>query len=105
MASLSTIYIKKETLQTLINVLDKKNQGGIELTISISDELNQHGQNLAAFVSQSKEDREAKKPRYYVGNGKVFWTDGKIEVIKSEKDPIKADVKKESIIDDIDLPF
>lgn len=102
MASLSTIYIKKETLQTLINVLDKKNQGGIELTISISDELNQHGQNLAAFVSQSKEDREAKKPRYYLGNGKVFWTDGIIKALKNEKDPI-ADI---SNLDDInDLPF
>jgi hypothetical protein len=102
MASLSTLYIKKETLQTLINVLDKKNQAGIELTISISDELNQHEQNLASFVSQSKEDREAKKPRFYVGNGKVFWTDGIIKVLKTEKDPIGAAPK----LDDInDLPF
>ena len=102
MASLSTLYIKKETLQTLINVLDKKNQAGIELTISISDELNQHEQNLASFVSQSKEDREAKKPRFYVGNGKVFWTDGIIKVMKPEKDPIGAAPK----LDDInDLPF
>ena len=102
MASLSTLYIKKETLQTLINVLDKKNQSGIELTISISEKLTQHGQNVATFVSQTKEDREAEKPRFYVGNGKVFWTDGIIKVIKPEKDPI-AEIPK---LDDInDLPF
>jgi hypothetical protein len=59
MASLSTLYIKKETLQTLINVLDKKNQAGIELTISISEKLTQHGQNVSSFVSKTKEDREA----------------------------------------------
>ena len=102
MASLSTLYIKKDTLETLINVLKLKNQPGVELTISISDELNQHEQNLASFVSQSKEDREAKKPRFYVGNGKVFWTDGIIKVMKPEKDPIGAAPK----LDDInDLPF
>ena len=102
MASLSTLYIKKETLQTLINVLDKKNQAGIELTISISEKLTQYGQNVSSFVSQTKEDREAEKPRFYVGNGKVFWTDGIIKVIKPEKDPIAAVPK----LDDInDLPF
>lgn len=102
MASLNTLYIKKETLQTLVKVLEAKNQNGIELTISQGNELNQHGQNVSAFVSQSKEDREAKKPRFYVGNGLIFWTDGKIEVLKSPKDPI-ADVPK--LDDDDDLPF
>ena len=76
MSSLSSIYIKKETLETLFKTLEKKGEKGIELTISIGEETNDYGQNLSAYVSQSKEDREAKKQRFYVGNGKCFWTDG-----------------------------
>lgn len=86
MGSLSSVYIKKEVLETLLKVTDKKGEKGIELTISIGEETNQYGQNLSAYVSQSEEQRTAKKEKYYVGNGKVFWTDGKITVAaKKEK--------------------
>lgn len=78
MASLNSLYIKTETLKTLYQTLEKKGEAGVEFTISINDELNNYGQNISAYVSQSKEDREAKKKRYYVGNGTCFWTDGKI---------------------------
>jgi len=86
MASLSTIYIKKETLKTLLDVVTKKDEKGIEITISINDESNQFSQNLSSYVSQSKEQREAKKDKFYVGNGKVFWTDGKISVATKKED-------------------
>lgn len=78
MSSLSEIYIKKETLQTLLDVVAKKGEKGVSITISTSDESNQWGQNVSAYVSQTKEQREEKKPRFYTGNGKVFWNDGKI---------------------------
>lgn len=104
MSSLSSIYIKKEVLETLLKVTDKKGEKGIELTISIGEETNQYGQNLSAYVSQSEEQRTAKKERYYIGNGKVFWTDGKITVAsKKEKiheaKPIDLEEETE------DLPF
>lgn len=86
MGSLSSIYIKKEVLETLLKVTEKKGEKGIELTISIGEESNQYGQNLSAYVAQSEEQRTAKKEKYYVGNGKVFWTDGKITIaVKKEK--------------------
>ena len=78
MSSLSSIYIKKETLKSLLEVLEKKGEKGIEITISTSDQTNDYGQNVSGYVSQTKEQREAGKPKYYVGNGKVFWTDGNI---------------------------
>jgi len=34
MGSLSTIYIKRETLKTLLDVVTKKDEKGIEITIS-----------------------------------------------------------------------
>ncbi len=81
MSSLNSLWIKKEKLQEILKVLEAKDQTGIELTISIDNEPNAYGQNVSAFVSQSKEDREAEKPKYYVGNGRTFWTDGKISVV------------------------
>jgi len=104
MGSLSSIYIKKEVLETLLKVTDKKGEKGIELTISIGEETNTYGQNLSAYVSQSKEQREAKKEKYYVGNGKVFWTDGKITVaVKKEEVHEAKPITKEEEPDD--LPF
>ena len=37
----------------------------------INDEVDQYGNNVAIIVSQSKEEREAKTPRVYLGNGKT----------------------------------
>jgi hypothetical protein len=45
-------------------------------TIAVNDETNDYGQNVSAFDYQTKEEREAKKPKTYIGNGKVVWTDG-----------------------------
>lgn len=83
MATLSSIYIKKETLQTLLNVLNAKqwNDGkGVSITISQNDESDKYGQNVASWVSQTKEQREAKKERFFVGNGKVFWSKGETPI-------------------------
>jgi hypothetical protein len=49
-------------------------------TISISDTPDKYGQNVSMFVEQTSEERAAKTPKNYIGNGKVFWTDGKISV-------------------------
>lgn len=86
MSSLSEIYIKKETLEILLKVITVKNQPGISLQLGINDDTNKFGQNVSVSVSQTKEEREAKKDKYYVGNGKVFYTDGKIT--KAEKKDI-----------------
>lgn len=102
MSSLNNIYIKVETLETLLNVVKKKGEKGLSIDISISDETNQFGQNLTAYVSQTKEQREAKAKRYYVGNGKCFWTDGKINVA------IKNEVHQAVLVnpeEEGDLPF
>jgi|TARA_R110002110_G_scaffold168860_2_gene370554 hypothetical protein len=43
-------------------------------TITVNDESNQFGQNVTITDSQTKEEREAKKPKNYLGNGEVVWT-------------------------------
>ena len=102
MSSLSEVYVKKETLKTMLKVLELKNQDGISLNVSIGDETNQWGQNVSVSVSQTKDERESKKDKFYIGNGKVFWTDGKIT--KAEK--VEKEIKTDSFTESSDLlPF
>tara|TARA_R110000765_G_scaffold190301_1_gene295578 strand:- start:162 stop:449 length:288 start_codon:yes stop_codon:yes gene_type:complete len=65
------------------------------LTISVGDET-RYGNNVAITDSQTKEEREAKKPKNYLGNGKVVWTDGNIAL--AEREEVAQEVKE-------DLPF
>ena len=104
MSSLSEIYIKKETLETLLKTVNAKGEKGVSLTISIGDETNQYGQNLSGFVSQTKEQREAKKDKFYVGNGKVFWTDGKITKAEARQQE-QGQTQQQPTAEDEVLPF
>ena len=68
--------------------------------ISVNDDTNQFGQNVSAFDSQTQEEREAKKPKKYIGNGKVIWTNG--SCVKAEQEENKETQITES---NTDLPF
>ena len=68
----------------------KKNGKGIATTISINDRLDNFGQNVGEWIAQTKEEREAKKERNFVGNGKVVYIDPNKTISvapKSEKTP------------------
>jgi len=73
----------------------------LNLTIAISDEINQYGQNVAAWEAQSVEDRKEKVERNYVGNGKVVFTEGLVTAVTTEEK--KKPTKKK--VDTDDLPF
>jgi len=103
MSSLSSLYIKKEVLETLLKVVNQKGEKGVDITISINEESNQYSQNISSYVSQTKEQREAKKEKFYVGNGKVFWTDGKITLATKKEEVHQATPITED--DKPDLPF
>ena len=68
------------------------------VTISINDETDQYGKNIAVWKSQTKEQREAGDKREYCGNGKVFWTDNIVKLAEREQ------VVENSAQED-DLPF
>ena len=44
-----------------------------EFTISINDKTSQYGENISASDSQSKEERDSKADRKFIGGGKVIW--------------------------------
>tara|TARA_R110001592_G_scaffold81695_1_gene242446 strand:+ start:503 stop:820 length:318 start_codon:yes stop_codon:yes gene_type:complete len=75
------------------------------LTVSIQDET-RYGNNVAITDSQTKEEREAKKPKNYLGNGKVVWTDGNIVLAEREKKiDIISGTETAYVKDNNDLPF
>ena len=48
----------------------------LPITITLNDELDQFGNQGPVVVEQTKEEREAKAPKTYLGNVKVVWTNG-----------------------------
>ena len=46
----------------------------LNLTGSVNDEVNEFGDDFSVYLSQSKEEREAKQKRMYIGNGRVVWS-------------------------------
>ena len=70
----------------------------VNLTMSVNDET-RYGNNTSIYISQTKEENEAKKQRTYLGNGKVVWNNGSI--VNAEKQV------KEAVQDEVgsDLPF
>ena len=54
----------------------KKNDKGrfVDVTIVCNDDVDQYGSDTAIHLSQTKEQREAKEKRTYIGNGKTVHT-------------------------------
>ena len=99
-------------MSSLINFSMKNAQGGYDkYTMSVNDKQDDYGNNASIFVQQSKEDREAKVKKNFVGNGKVAWTDGSIVkaewVEKTEQKPTGMSMQSTSskLAETDDLPF
>ena len=48
----------------------------LPITITLNNEPDQFGNQGPVVVEQSKEERDAKAPKTYLGNVKVVWTNG-----------------------------
>ena len=57
----------------------------LPITITINDEVDQFGNQGPVIDQQSKEEREAKSEKVYLGNAKVVWTNGdNVDVVPRE---------------------
>jgi hypothetical protein len=76
----------------------------LPITITINDELDQFGNQGPVVVEQTKEEREAKAPKTYLGNVKVVWTNGEnVDTPPRDGAPIPAPAPKTEVEED--LPF
>ena len=103
MAGFISVSINVEDLPKEKFVVGKKGTY-YNFTISVNDDTNQFGQNVSLFDSQTKEEREAKKSKTYIGNGKVVWTDGQMTTVVREDAPA-AQAAPAPAADSGDLPF
>jgi hypothetical protein len=103
MASLLSVSIDVSSLPKEKFTKAKNGKVYYNFTMAINDE-SKYGNNVSVFDAQTQEEREAKKPKDYLGNGKVFWTDG--NVVRAEKDENAPQVKSAPVaVDDSGLPF
>ena len=58
------------------SIIKGKKGNYLPISISVNNELDQFSNAGPVMVSQTKEEREAKSPRTYLGNVKVAWSDG-----------------------------
>ena len=74
----------------------------LPITITLNDELDQFGNQGPVVVEQTKEERDAKTPKTYLGNVKVVWTNGDFPEPNFGDQPQKPTAKVEA---EPDLPF
>jgi|TARA_R100000781_G_scaffold113589_1_gene82380 hypothetical protein len=77
----------------------------LPISITINDEVDQFSNNGPVIVEQTKEEREAKEPKTYLGNVKVVWTNGQNVEPAPRLDQPKAAPKAEPVVAQDDLPF
>jgi hypothetical protein len=57
-------------------IIDGKKGKYLPIVITLNNEVDNFGNNGPVIVEQSKEEREAKAAKVYLGNVKIVWTDG-----------------------------
>jgi len=86
-------------------IIDGKKGKYLPITLTLNDEVDQFGNNGPVIVAQSKEEREAKVGKVYLGNATVAWTNGQnVEPAPREGQPQQRQAAP-APVEDIDLPF
>lgn len=85
MSTIATISIDLNKLDKSKIVHGKNGSQYYNLNISVNDTTDTYGNNIQVTEPQTKEQRDAKDPRVFYGNGAVRWTDGKIVVAEKKQ--------------------
>ena len=75
----------------------------LPVTITINDEVDQFGNQGPIVVAQTKEERESKQAKTYLGNVQVVWTNGDNVAAAPRQDQPAAPQPAAAQADD--LPF
>ena len=75
----------------------------LPITITLNNEPDQFGNQGPVVVEQTKEERDAKASKTYLGNIKVVWTDGN-NVDTAPRDNNSAPASAPAAVEE-DLPF
>tara|TARA_B100001248_G_C27199877_1_gene370743 strand:- start:273 stop:587 length:315 start_codon:yes stop_codon:yes gene_type:complete len=75
------------------------------VTVVINNEVGEYGDSGYIMTEQTKEQREAKEQKSYLGNVKVIWTDG--QNVSTADKPVQAamQMQQPAQTEEPDLPF
>jgi hypothetical protein len=87
-------------------IVDGKKGKYLPITITINDEPDNFGNQGPITVGQSKEERESKTAKVYLGNVKVLWTNGQnVDVAPKDGKQQSAPARRAPATVEDDLPF
>ena len=87
-------------------IIDGKKGKYLPITLTLNDELDNFGNNGPVTVAQSKEEREAKAGKVYLGNATVAWTNGQnVDVAPRDGQPQQRQAAPVPAQVEDDLPF
>ena len=107
MSTLINASIKASELKKIdkTKIIKGEKDSYIPVTISVNDE-SKYGKNVSISIAQSKEERDAKAVKHFLGNGSVIWTDGNIVLGKKEESQSFTPKATSSVPNEMDdLPF
>jgi hypothetical protein len=108
MAKLITVGIDLSKINKS-KITEKNGAKWYNITISVNDTKDQYGNDTGVYETQSKEEREAKAKKVYLGNGKTVWEGSStkpttsIESVIKEMQAEKDTINNPEISDN--LPF
>ena len=87
-------------------IIEGKKGKYLPITITINDETDQFGNQGPVVVKKTKEERDAKTEKVYLGNVKVVWTNGdNVAVAPRQDQPVAQAAPAAAAAPVDDLPF
>ena len=80
-------------------ITEKDGNKYLSVQVAINDEEDTYGNTVAISINQSKEERERKDKKVYLGNGKVVWSSEPKPKTNNASPPLSSNDDKD------DLPF
>ena len=77
----------------------------LPITITINDEVDNYGNQGPVVVEQTKEERDAKVAKVYLGNVKIVWTNGTNVDAAPKEDGQQQSAPRVAVVEDDGLPF
>lgn len=78
----------------------------LPIVITINDELGNYGDSGPIIVEQTKDERDAKVDKVYLGNVKIVWTNGtNVDAAPKEDGQQQSATARVVTVEDDGLPF
>lgn len=74
MAQIISVSIDLNKLDKSRIITGKNGAKYYNITINVNDDKDQYGNDASVITSQTQEERQAKAPKTYLGNGRVVWS-------------------------------